>query len=213
MRLTSRSSRGLCRRAPSPPASSAQSAAFDGGERHEGRLQHRELRQRRRAGDHELRHEGDEEHDALRVERGHRIGVPEHPPRAARPGASPSTAAARRRAPPQPDAEPHEIGRAGELERGEQRGRGRQHRARAEQRDRHRGEVAERHARHRRRARCAGRRRSRSSPRASRSARGSRAARHWRARTRAIARETSASDPPVTARGEPARAPPVLSSP
>ena len=95
----------------------------------EGRDQRRRLRQERAAGIDEHRHEGDEEGDALRVERGHHIGVAHRPPRTDRRGRGGFDRGA-----PQLHAEPHQIRRAGEFQHHEQRRRGGQQRPQPGQR-------------------------------------------------------------------------------
>ena len=89
----------------------------------------------------ELRHEGDEEGEALRVERGDDEGMAEDA--AGRCRRCVCDVGQLRLGAPEPDAEIDQIGRADPLERGEQRRRGEEQRAEPGERQRHRREVAE----------------------------------------------------------------------
>ncbi len=120
------------------------------GEREERRLEDQHLRPEIGVAVEELRQEGDEEGDALRVERRHQPGMRHHLRRGRRVG--PRLGVERAAGAEQLYAEIDQIGRADPFQRGEHGGGRREQRADAEHRQRHGGEVAERDAdRHRQR--------------------------------------------------------------
>ena len=115
----------------------------------EGAAEHHDLRQQRQVGAEEQREERHVEHDALGIEGRHGIGMGGDAPGRTLPRRVLVERLRHRRA-QNLDAEIDQVGGAGQLQRGEQLGRGGEHRAQADQGQRHGGEIAGRHPRHRR---------------------------------------------------------------
>ena len=126
---------------------------IDDRHEHESGRQDPQLARGIGAGSDELRQEGDEKHDALRVEGGHQPGIGEEPPARARRGRR-GNFRGRDAAAQEPDAEVDQIQAARRLQHRKPERGACQHGAQAQQRERERRRIAQRHGRHQRHIRA-----------------------------------------------------------